>query len=113
MDEKIKRRGRPLGSGNRNKNILGVRVTDEEFEIIQKGLRKLKTEFKTNRETIIHLFKKYDNFEEKYNVEDNNPLLKLIGEELKKDRYTKKEKMQLKRIYREIINKGIGNVFNI
>lgn len=113
MNEKIKRRGRPLGSGNRNKTILGIRVTDEEFEIIQKGLRKLKTELKTNREIVIYLFKKYDDLEVKDNTEDNNPLLKLISEELKKDRYTKKEKMQLKRIYREIINKGIENVFNI
>ncbi|MEG9320786.1 hypothetical protein, partial [Fusobacterium varium] len=110
---KIEKRGRPLGSGNRNKTILGVRVTDEEFELIKKGLRKLKTEFKTNREIIIYLFKKYDNFEEKDNIEDNNPLLKLISEELKKNRYTKKEKIQLKRIYKEIINRGITNIFNI
>ena len=31
MNRKIEKRGRPLGSGNRNKTILGVRVTDEEF----------------------------------------------------------------------------------
>lgn len=97
MDEKIKRRGRPLGSGNRNKTILGIRVTDEEFEIIQKGLRKLKTELKTNREIIIYLFKKYGNFEVKDNTENNNPLLKLINEELKKDRYTKKRKDTIKK----------------
>lgn len=113
MSEKIKKRGRPLGSGNRNKTILGIRVTNEEFEIIQKGLGKLKTEFKTNKEIIIYLFKKYDNFEIKNNTEDNNPLLKLISEELKKDRWTKKEKMKLKRVYREIINKEITNFFNI
>lgn len=93
MNEKIKRRGRPLGSGNRNKTILGIRVTDGEFEIIEKGLRKLKTEFKTNREIIIYLFKKYDKFKIKNETEDNNPLLKLISEELNKNRYTKKEKM--------------------
>ncbi len=113
MNRKIEKRGRPLGSGNRNKTILGVRVTDEEFELIKKGLRKLKTEFKTNKEIIIHLFKKYGNFEIKNNAEDDNLLLKLISEELKKDKYTKKEKMQLKRIYREIINRGITNIFNI
>ena len=78
MNRKIEKRGRPLGSGNRNKTILGIRVTDGEFEIIEKGLRKLKTEFKTNREIIIYLFKKYSNFEVKDNVEDDNPLLKLI-----------------------------------
>lgn len=113
MNEKIKRRGRPLGSGNRNKTILGIRVTDEEFEIIQKGLRKLKTEFKTNREIIIYLFKKYDNLEVKDNVEDNNPLLELISEELNKNRYTKEEKRQLRKIYIEIQNKGITKIFNI
>ena len=107
MNEKIKKKGRTLGSGNRNKTILGIRVTKEEFELIKEGLRKLKTEFNTNREIIIYLFKKYGNFEVKDNTEDNNPLLKLISEELKKDRYTKKEKMQLKRIYREIINNKI------
>ena len=101
MNEKIEKRGRPLGSGNRNKTILGVRVTDEEFELIKKGLRKLKTEFKTNKEIIIYLFKKYDNLEVKDNVEDNNPLLELISEELNKNRYTKEEKRQLrKKIYK-------------
>ena len=48
-----RKKGRPLGSGSKNKTILGVRVTDKEFEIIQKGIKKLKTKFKTNREIII------------------------------------------------------------
>lgn len=79
-----RKKGRPLGSGSKNKTILGVRVTDKEFEIIQKGIKKLKTKFKTNREIIIYLFKKYNKFEINERIIEDNLLLKLISEELSK-----------------------------
>lgn len=113
MNKIIKKRGRPLGSGNKNKAILGIRVTENEFKIIKEGLAILKSEFKTNREIILYLFKKYNKFEIKNKNEDNNLLLKLINEELNKNRYTKEEKIQLKKIYRKIQDRGIRNIFNI
>ena len=106
-----RKKGRPLGSGSKNKTILGVRVTDKEFEIIQKGIKKLKTKFKTNREIIIYLFKKYNKFE--LRIIEDNLLLKLISEELSKNKYTKEEKMLLKRVYKEIQKKGITSIFYI
>ncbi|WP_278571447.1 hypothetical protein [Fusobacterium ulcerans] len=107
------KKGRPLGSGSKNKTILGVRVTDKEFEIIQKGIKKLKTKFKTNREIIIYLFKKYNKFEINERIIEDNLLLKLISEELSKNKYTKEEKMLLKRVYKEIQKKGITSIFYI
>ena len=101
------KKGRPLGSGSKNKTILGVRVTDKEFEIIQKGIKKLKTKFKTNREIIIYLF------EINERIIEDNLLLKLISEELSKNKYTKEEKMLLKRVYKEIQKKGITSIFYI
>ena len=35
MEEKTERRGRPLGSGNKKDVILGIRVSNEEFNIIK------------------------------------------------------------------------------
>ena len=100
-----RKKGRPLGSGSKNKTILGVRVTDKEFEIIQKGIKKLKTKFKTNREIIIYLFKKYNILEEN-NKKSDKMFLKIIIEEMKKKKYTKEEKEQLiKEIYKTIENK--------
>ena len=61
MSTKIQKRGRPLGSGNKVKTILGIRVSCEEYDIIEKGLAKLKPKFKTNKKIIIYLFEKYNN----------------------------------------------------
>ncbi|MDU1910985.1 hypothetical protein [Fusobacterium sp.] len=80
MIEKRKR-GRPLGSGVKNYSILGCRFTEKEYLLIQKSLKKLKEEYKTNHEIILNLFKKYGKdlekkgihtiLEEKYNDKIN------------------------------------------
>ncbi len=58
--EKVEKRGRPLGSGNKNGVILGIRVSEEEAQIIKEGLAKLKIKYKTNKKAILYLFKEYD-----------------------------------------------------
>ncbi|CAK7030468.1 hypothetical protein [Fusobacterium varium] len=102
MDEKIKKKGRPLGSGDRNKAILGMRVTDEELEVIQEVLEKLKVKFKTNKRIILYLFEKYNESYIKNNVDLNELLLKLISKALDKEIYSKEEKIQLKRFYEKL-----------
>ena len=51
MNKKIERRGRPLGSGNKVRTILGMRVSYEEYNIVKEGLVKLKPKFKTNKKS--------------------------------------------------------------
>ena len=58
--EKIGKKGRPLGSGNKSRVILGIRVSEEEFQIIKEGLVKLKVKYKTNKKAILHLFEEYE-----------------------------------------------------
>ena len=60
MNKKIERRGRPLGSGNKVRTILGMRVSYEEYNIVKEGLVKLKPKFKTNKKILIYLFEKYN-----------------------------------------------------
>lgn len=106
MDEKMERRGRPLGSGNKNDVILGIRVSNEEFNIIKEGLTKLKNKCKTNKKIILYLFKKY-NISEENNKKSNKAFLKVVIEEMKKKKYTKEEKEQLiKEIYKTMENKN-------
>ncbi|GEM_PF-2516906 len=72
-----RKRGRPLGSGVKNYCALGCRFTKEEYLLIQRSLKKLKEEYKTNSKIILNLFRKYGNvlkekeisaiLEEKYN----------------------------------------------
>ncbi|WP_462427768.1 hypothetical protein [Fusobacterium varium] len=58
--ERIEKRGRPLGSGNKSRVVLGIRVSEEESQIIKEGLAKLKVKYKTNKKAILHLFEEYD-----------------------------------------------------
>lgn len=105
MDEKTEKRGRPLGSGNKKDVILGIRVSKEEYNIIKEGLAKLKGKYKTNKNIILYLFKKYNILEEN-NKKSDKMFLKIIIEEMKKKEYTKEEKEQLiKEIYKTIENK--------
>ena len=60
--EKIERRGRPLGSGNKSRVVLGIRASEEELEVIKEVLRKMRVKYKTKREVILYLFKKYNRF---------------------------------------------------
>ncbi len=113
MDKKIKKKGRPLGSGDRNKTILGMRVTDEELEIIQEVLEKLKVKFKTNKKIILYLFEKYNKLHIRNNADLDELLLKLIVKELDKKIYSKEEKVHLRKFYEKIQNKGLKNIFNI
>lgn len=101
MGGKIKKRGRPLGSGNRNKTVLGMRVTDEELEIIQEVVEKLKVKFKTNKRIILYLFEKY-NKPYRNKVLLDGLLLKLIAKELDKEIYNTEEKRQLKKYYKKL-----------
>ena len=113
MSTKIQKRGRPLGSGNKVKTILGIRVSCEEYDIIEKGLAKLKPKFKTNKKIITYLFEKYNKFHIGDKAELDELLLKLISKKLNKDIYSKEEKKQLKEFYKKIQSKGLKNIFNI
>lgn len=113
MNEKIERRGRPLGSGNKVRTILGMRVSYEEYNIVKEGLVKLKPKFKTNKKILIYLFEKYNKFHMVNKLELEELLLELISKELNKINYSKEEKIQLKKIYKEIRIKGLKNLFNI
>ncbi|BBA53267.1 hypothetical protein FV113G1_P10680 (plasmid) [Fusobacterium varium] len=113
MEIKFKKRGRLLGSGKKKKIILGIRVTEEEFETIKEKLFILKTKFSTNKNIILYMFKKYAEFEIQNKTELDKLLLKLLATELTKKKYLKKEKIQLKKFYEEIKNKGTTNIFNI
>ena len=106
MEEKTERRGRPLGSGNKKDVILGIRVNNEEFNIIKEGLTKLKNKYKTNKKIILYLFKKY-NISEENKKKSNKAFLKTVIEEMKKKKYTKEEKEQLiKEIYKTMDEKN-------
>ena len=39
---------------------MGIRVSEEESQIIKEGLAKLKVKYKTNKKAILHLFEEYD-----------------------------------------------------
>lgn len=88
--EKKDKRGRPLGSGDKKHVILGIRATEEQYNIIKEGLLILREKYKTNKKAILYLFKNYTLvYKEK---ETDELIFKIIRNELNKKKYSEKEK---------------------
>ena len=108
--EKKDKRGRPLGSGDKSHVILGIRVNEAQYNIVNKGLLKLKEKCKTKKKIILYLFKNYTLAHKEREIDEL--ILKVIEKELTKKRYTEEEKKKLIRISETIKNIGIKEIFN-
>lgn len=108
--EKKNKRGRPLGSGDKSRVILGIRVNEIQYNMVNKGLLKLKEKCKTNKKTILYLFKNYTLTHKEREI--GELILKILTNESTKKRYTEEEKKELIKICEMIKSIGIKEIFN-